>query len=135
MTKEERREYMRIWRAEHKEERREYLYKWKTENKEERRESVRKYKDHDLNRSGIKKCSIRSQSNQWLSHRHAKLDEYEIHHCFGYEDYKKFIYIPKTLHNEIHKQLRENNISADTDHWLAIRDLVNSCDQYTYISV
>ena len=61
------------------------------------------------------------------------IDGYEIHHCFGYEDPSKFIYISKSLHSKIHQYLRDNNIDASTDHWMHIRDIVNSTDEFMYI--
>jgi hypothetical protein len=86
-----------------------------------------------LNNSGAKKSNIRNLSSCYLSRRHSKIEGYEIHHCFGYEDPNKFLYIPKSLHNTIHRFLWDNGIPADIDHWIKIRDLVNSCDEYTYI--
>ena len=41
--------------------------------------------------------------------------------------------IYKALHRTIHQFLRDNNISANSDHWMAIRDLVNSTDEFMYI--
>lgn len=87
----------------------------------------------DLNSNGIPKCNIRTRSRKILGKCHAKLPGYEIHHCFGYEDPNKFLYIPKSLHLKIHQFLRDNKIPADSDHWFAIRELVNSCEEYTYI--
>jgi hypothetical protein len=87
-----------------------------------------------LNNSGAKKSNIRNLSSCYLSRRHSKIEGYEIHHCFGYEDYKKFIYIPKELHLQIHQFLRDHNIPAESNHWMAIRDIVNSSGKYTYIS-
>lgn len=138
MTEEQRskrNEYKRKRRAEHREEHRERQRKCRAEHPEEIKERHRKQRSRNLNASGDKKSHIRLQSRRYLSRKHSKLEGYEIHHCFGYEDRKKFIYIPKTLHLKIHQLLRENNIPADSDHWMAIRDLVNSCEQYTYISV
>ena len=128
---EEWREYKRKRRAEHIEEYRERMRKYRAEH----REDLRKYKDENLNSSGKRKSHIRKKSGLYLFRKHSKLEGYEIHHCFSYEDHKKFIYIPKTLHLKIHQLLRDNNIPADSDHWMAIRDLVNSCEEYTYISV
>jgi len=161
MTQEQRkarREYMRKWRAEHqeayKEYMREYIRKYRGEHPEcskkctERRrkryaedpefrervkEHAKKYMSEDLNSNGVKKSSIRAQSRLYLYSKHSKIEGYEVHHCFGYEDYKKFIYVPKELHLQIHKLLRDNNIPADSNHWNSIRDLVNSCEEYTYI--
>jgi hypothetical protein len=133
--REERKEYFRKYRAEHSEERREYMCKYRAEHREEQNKRMRKYLSQDLNRFGVKKCNIRNQSRSYLLSKRAKLPGYEIHHAFGYDDYTKFIYIPKTLHIQIHQLLRDHKISADSDHWMTIRDLVNSCEQYTYISV
>ena len=143
MTEEERREYrrkyMRKYRAEHREERNERMRKYRAEHREEinerMRKHMRKYCAQDLNGSGKRKNNIRTQSRMYLFAKHSRIEGYEIHHCFGYEDYKKFIYIPKQLNIDIHQLLRDRNIPSDKDHWNAIRDLVNSCEQYTYISV
>ena len=62
-----------------------------------------------------------------------KISSYEIHHCFGYDDPSKFIYCSKELHLKIHQFLRDNNIDADTDHWMAIRDIVNNSNEFVYI--
>lgn len=129
--REERKAYARKYRAEHLEERRECQRKWHAEHREE----IIEYQAKDINISGMTKNRIRCKSNRYLFRRHSKLDGYEIHHAFGYDDYKKFIYIPKTLHLQIHQLLRDLKIPADSDHWMTIRDMVNSCEQYTYISV
>ena len=128
-------ERMRKYRAEHREEIKERMRKRYAEHREEYREYKRKYFAQDLNASGKTKNNIRRRSIRYLYAKHSKLDGYEIHHCFGYEDPKKFIYIPKQLHIQIHQLLRDHKIPADSDHWNAIRDIVNSCEQYTYISV
>ncbi len=129
MTKEERIEYIRKWQAEHKEKVREYKRKWRAEHKAR----MKKWIAEDLNKNGVTKNHIRLSSSRILVKCHAKLSGYEIHHCFGYENPNKFIYIPRSLHLQIHQLLRDNKIPADTDHWFAIRDLVNSCEEYTYI--
>jgi len=148
MTREERREYMRKRRSEHREEyaarmrkkrsehreeQREYMKKYNAEHKEELREYRKKYKAEDLNSNGTPKKNIRVVSGRILDKCHTKLPGYEIHHCFRYEDPNKFIYIPKSLHLKIHQLLREKKIPADSDHWNVIRELVNSCEEYTYI--
>ena len=56
-------------------------------------------------------------------------------HCFGYEDYRKFIYIPKELHSKIHSLIKENNINPKENHWKYIVNLINSFEKYIYISV
>lgn len=108
------------------------LYK----NSSEHREYVEEYKMKDLNSNGIPKSDIRVQSDHILfrQRKHAKLKGYEIHHCFGYDDPSKFIYIPKTLHSAIHKFLREHSIDASSNHYKYITELLNNCAEYTYIS-
>lgn len=144
MTPEERRKY----RAEHleefkarrrkrmserKEERKEYMRKWISEHREHWSAMMRKNRAEDLNKNGVTKHSIRSMSGRILEKCHANLQGYEIHHCFGYDDAEKFIYIPKSLHIKIHQLLRDKKIPSDSDHWNVIRELVNSCEDYTYI--
>lgn len=151
MTNEEaRKEYLRKWRYENRESRREYLRKWraknreeynerqrmrKAENIEEHKEYVRKHKAKDINSIGITKNCIRTQSNRILLKTHSKLKGYEIHHCFGYDDPNNFIYIPRAIHLKIHQLLRDHKIQAESYHWNVIRDLVNSCEDYTYIRI
>ena len=150
MTNEERREYMKKYRAErgeqiramhnkynaeHKEERNARYRKKYAEHIEERREYSRKYRAENLNSNGVTKSCVRVMSGKILKKSHTKLPGYEIHHCFGYENPGKFIYIPKSLHLKIHQLLRDKKIPSDSDHWNIIRDLVNSCEEYTYIKV
>lgn len=103
------------------------------EHKDEFIARVRKRQVKDVNSKGITKNHIRVRSKRLLFKTHAKLTGYQIHHCFGYDDWKKFIYIPRSLHLQIHRLLRSLKIPAASEHWNVIRDLVNSCDQYTYI--
>ena len=91
------------------------------------------YYQSDVNSLGQTKASIRQKSRQILKQMHLNIPGYEIHHCFTYDDASKFIYISKALHFKIHKYLRDHNIDADTDHWMQIRDLVNSTDEFMYI--
>lgn len=126
--REARREYMKQYRAEDKEYSKR-IRKWRTEH----RERGRKKQAEDVNSAGVTKHWIRVQSHNILFDKHTKLSGYEIHHCFGYEDPSKFIYIPKNLHIKIHQLLRDNRIPSDSNHWNTIRDLVNSCEEYIYI--
>lgn len=105
------------------------------ENPEKYNERKRKYMSEDVNSDGVPKANIRTSSRRILCKSHSKLKDYEIHHCFGYEDPNKFIYIPRDLHLKIHQLLRDNKIPSDSNHWNAIRDLVNSCEEYTYIRI
>jgi hypothetical protein len=107
--------------------------KRRAEHHKEYHEYLMEYKAKDVNSYGVPKSQIRVQSGNILDRIHSKLQGYEIHHCFSYDDPNKFIYIPRTLHLQIHQLLRDKNISAEANHWNAIRDLVNSCGEYTYI--
>ena len=100
------------------------------------KEYMKEYHKNDLNSNGKTKDSIRCQSKRVLfnKRKHTKLKGYEIHHCFGYDDLNKFIYVPKLLHNKIHRFLRDNNIDADSNHFNSIAQMINECTEYTYIS-
>ena len=101
--------------------------------KQANKEKVKAYTKSDLNSHGQTKQSIRQKSRQILKQMHLHIPGYETHHCFGYEDPSKFIYISKALHRKIHQFLRDNNIDADTDHWMQIREIVNSTYEFVYI--
>ena len=99
-------------------------------------EYYREYTKNDLNSNGKTKHNIRGQSYYILfkQREHTKIKGYQIHHCFGYEDPNKFIYIPKVLHTKIHRFLRDNNIDADSNHYKYIVHMINECTDYTYVS-
>lgn len=142
--REQYRERQRNRIAEHREEHRERRNKYIEEHREaqktrqskykfEHRTIIREFKSTDVNSAGVTKTHIRSLSRRILYKIHSKIQGYEIHHCFGYEDPDKFIYIPRTLHQQIHRLLTDNRIPADSNHWNVIRDIVNRCEEYTYI--
>ena len=131
MTKEEIRAYNKAWYQAHKEEIISKKKVYEQANKERRRE----YKRIDLNLLGETKNNIRIKSNRILKKMNLKIPGYEIHHCFGYEDPSKFIYISKSLHLKIHQYLRDNNIDVDSNHWLRIRDMVLHCNEYFYAKI
>ena len=146
--KEERKEYMKAYYQAHKEEMKAYMKAYYQDNKEKVKEYYHAHKDKrkpyyqaymkeynktDVNSLGQTKASIRKKSRQILKQMHLHIDGYETHHCFGYEDPSKFIYISKALHRKIHNYLRDNNIDASSDHWMQIREIVNSTDEFMYI--
>lgn len=94
--------------------------------REEKKAYMNAYKKSDTNSLGQTKNSIRFKSSCYLfkTLNHTKLKGYEIHHCFGYDDYKKFIYIPRELHLQIHQFLRDNKIDADSNHYSKIEHLI-----------
>lgn len=101
--------------------------------KEQYNVNQKAYQKSDVNSLGESKNNIRTKSRQILKKMNLNIPGYEIHHCFGYADASKFIYISKSLHLKIHQYLRDNNIDAGKDHWMAIRDLVNATDEFMYI--
>lgn len=131
--------------------RKEYFKDYWLKNKLRLGEKKRKYaryyyKQHHTNKNNpyselttIQKHKgiTRKKSSQYLFNtiKHSKLKDYEIHHCFGYEDFKCFIYIPKELHLQIHQFLRDNGISADSNHFSQIAHIINDWNGYTYIKV
>lgn len=133
-------EYMKAWKAAHRESEKAKMRAWRESHKEyykayreSNKECLKEYTKSDVNVNGETKQSIRKKSRRILKQMNLHIDGYEIHHCFGYEDPSKFIYISKSLHLKIHKYLRDNNIDASCDHWMSIRDIVNDTDEFTYI--
>lgn len=112
-------------------------YSNEPEFRERTKERSIEYQKNDLNSGGKTKQSIRKQSRRILfkQRKHIKFKGYEIHHCFGYDNPSKFIYIPISLHDKIHQYLRDNNIDADSNHYDFIKYMINECEEYTYISV
>ena len=144
--KAKRKAYQKAWYKAHREERKAYDKAYDKAHREERkayhkaynkahREERNAYHKSDTNSLGQTKNSIRLKSSYYLFNvlKHNKLKGYEIHHCFGYDDYRNFIYIPKSLHLQIHQFLRDNNIDADTDHYNKIVHLIITCEEYVYI--
>ena len=139
--KEQRKEYRKAYYQAHKEQHKAYMkayqkayYQAHKESKKEYMKSyMKEYKKADLNSLNQTKQSIRSKSLRILNQMNLHISGYEIHHCFGYEDPSKFIYISRELHLKIHQYLRDNNIDASSDHWMSIRDLVNDTDEFVYI--
>ena len=131
--KEQRKATVKAYYEAHKEQRKAINKAWHEAHREEFNAYMKAYSKSDVNSLGQTKQSIRMKSNRILKQMNLHIDGYEIHHCFGYEDPSKFIYISKSLHSKIHNYLRDNNIDASTDHWMLIRDLVNDTDEFTYI--
>lgn len=144
--KEELKDYWKAYYQAHKEERNAYNKTWYQANREESNAKAKAwYQEHkeekkiymmsDTNSLGQTKNYIRRKSSYYLFNtlKHNKLKDYEIHHCFGYNDYRNFIYIPKALHLKIHQYLRDNHIDADTDHYSKIVHLIIACEEYVYI--
>jgi hypothetical protein len=129
--------YYQAYHKAHREERIARAKAWREAHKEEYNARDRAYQEADTNSLGQTKLSIRKKSHYYLFNvlKHAKLNGYEIHHCFSYEDYRNFIYIPKSLHLQIHQFLRDNEIDADTVHYNQIVHLINAWNGYTYIKV
>ncbi len=144
--KEKQKEYHKVWYQAHRKEQSAKMKAWYQEHMEEckaqhkawyqaHKEEHNAYIKSDTNSFGKTKQSIRLKSRRYLFNvlKHTKLKGYEIHHCFGYDDYRNFIYIPKSLHLKIHQYLRDNNIDADTDHYNQIAPLIIACEEYVYI--
>ena len=122
-------EKAKAFRQAHKEKAKEYMKSWHAANKDK----CIAYQKADVNSNGKSKAIIRRKSQKILKKMNLHIPGYQVHHCFGYDDPAKFIYISKELHLKIHQFLRDNNIDADSDHWMQIRDIVNSTDEFTYI--
>ena len=137
--KEKAKEYMKkYWKA-HKEKHNAFMKSWRDSNLDKYRDYQKDYQKYyiklDVNSLGESKNNIRNKSKYILKKMKLKIPGYEIHHCFGYNDPTKFIYISKSLHLKIHQFLRDNNIAADSDHWMQIRDMVLNCNEYFYAKI
>ena len=143
-NKEQQKEYQKAYKQAHKEQLKEYQKAYYKANKEQvkeynkaynqaHKEQQKEYKKSDVNSLGQTKHSIRNKSLRILKKSGIKIPGYQIHHCFGYEDPSKFIYISIELHRTIHQFLHDNNIDAASDHWMQIRQLVNGTDEFVYI--
>ena len=143
MTKEEIKEYYKIYYQEHKEEIKAHVKKYIKDHKEERKayyqahkEEIKAYqKAHkeeiyarlksDLNSLGQTKESIRHKSQYYLNKYGTKIPGYQIHHCCTYTEPYKFIYCSKEIHHLIHSYLRQHDIDADSDHYEQIKHLLD----------
>lgn len=126
MQKKDRREYWKEYYRAHREERKYYDKKRKKAYYQAHKDESNAYRKAHTNSFGKTYNSVRCMSRYYLFTmlKHKKLKGYEIHHCFGYEDYKKFIYIPREIHLQIHQFLRDNNISADSNHYNQIEHII-----------
>ena len=125
-------EQRKAWREAHKEEKKAYYQAHKEErkawyeaHKEQSNEYSKLYRKLDVNSFGETKNNIRQKSRYILKKSGIKIPDYEIHHCFTYDDPTKFIYCSKELHLTIHQFLRDNNIDADIDHYEQIKHLLD----------
>ena len=135
----DRKEYMKAYRQAHKEEIKEYYQAHKEERKayyqahKEESKEYRKahrqesyaYQKSDVNSLGQTKNSIRTKSWRYLKKYGNIIKGYEIHHCYTYDEPYKFIYCSIEMHRTIHQYLRDNNISADSDHYKYIEHLLD----------
>lgn len=107
----------KAWREAHKEQ----TKAWLEANKDEHKA----YTKTDVNSLGQTKESIRQKSRRILKKSGIKIPDYQIHHCFTYDDPTKFIYCSKELHLKIHQLLRDNHIDADSNHYEQIKHLLD----------
>lgn len=146
-TKEQIREYNKIWRAKNKDKckayrdaHKEQIKEWEITHREQKRANKKKWdeahkeynkicdqkcKAKDTNSFGETKALIRSRSRWYLIKYGTIIPNYEIHHCCTYDDAYKFIYCSKETHKMIHAYLRQHNIDADNDHYQYIKHLLD----------
>ena len=130
MQKKDRKEYYKEYYRAHREERKvrdkAYRKSYYQAHREEVKSRLNAYRKSETNSFGKTYNSVRCMSRYYLFTmlKHKKIKGYEIHHCFGYEDYKKFIYIPRELHLQIHQFLRDNRIDADSNHYIQIEHII-----------
>lgn len=136
MTKQKLKDYKKAYYQAHKEEQKEYMKAYYQAHKEQVKAKQKEYnqthyaeaysrKKSDVNSLGKSKHYIRSKSLRYLKKYGTKIEGYQIHHCFTYDDPTKFIYCNKEIHLKIHQYLRDNNIDADSDHYEQIMHLLD----------
>lgn len=118
-------EQCKAWYEAHKESEKAKMKAWYEAHKEQAKAYAINYKKNDLNALGQTKASIRKKSWYILKKSGIKIPDYQIHHCFTYEDPSKFIYCSKEVHLKIHQFLRDNHIDADSDHYEQIKHLLD----------
>ena len=107
-----RKEYSKVFNEIHREELRAYYKNWKETHKEEIKNYAKNFIANDLNSLGQTKHNIRQKSQYYLIKYGQRIDGYEIHHCFTYDEPYKFIYCPRKLHRLIHAYLKQHNIDV-----------------------
>lgn len=132
----DRREYMKAYYQAHREQHKAYMKAYYEAHKDEHKAYMKAYhqanrekclakKKSDLNSLGQTKHSIRMKSQRYLKKYGKKIEGYQIHHCFTYDDPYKFIYCSKEMHRLIHAYLRQHNIDADSNHYEYIAHLLD----------
>lgn len=125
----DRKAYMKAWREANKDKVKAKNKAWYEANKEEYRTYnnayMKAYSKSDVNSLGQTKDSIRGKSRYFLSKYGQKIQGYQIHHCFTYDDPYKFIYCSIEMHRMIHSYLRQHNIDADSNHYEQIKHLLD----------
>lgn len=98
-------------------------------------EAAKRYKvEVDVTSDGKPRRNVRATSKKYLKRFGIEKQKgYVIHHCCGYENPDKFVYLPVELHNKIHKFLRANNIIADSNHYDMIKNMLSESDKPTFV--
>ena len=118
-------EQRKAYRQAHKEQHKEDLKAYYQAHKEQVKAYTINYMKNDVNAFCETKNSIRQKSRYILKKSGIKIPDYEIHHCFTYDDPSKFIYCSREIHLQIHQFLRDNNIDADSNHYEQIKHLLD----------
>ena len=109
----------------HYQKNKDYYKNYNKDYHQKHKEDRKAYKKADVNSFGKPKQYIRNSSNYYLKRYGTVIPGYQIHHCFTYDDPKKFIYCSKEKHIEIHEFLNEKGIEADTNHYEQIKHLLD----------
>lgn len=98
-------------------------------------EAAKRYKvEVDVTSDGKPRRNVRATSKKYLKRFGIEKQKgYVIHHCCGYENPDKFVYLPVELHNKIHKFLRANNVIADSNHYDMIKNMLSESDKQTFV--
>ena len=124
-NKEQEKVKKKAWYEVNKEQEKVKMKAWKDSHKEHCKEYDKEYQNADLNSLGQTKYSIRKKSRRYLMKFGQKIEGYQIHHCFTYNEPYKFIYCSRQMHRLIHSYLKQHNIDADSEHYQYIKHLLD----------
>lgn len=114
---------------------RNYYYRNLDKSREYKKNWFKEYKTRDANSEGTLFSTIRIKSHKYLVNEleFEKIQGYQIHHCFTYDNEERFVYLPSWLHHKIHRFLKKNGISSNTDHYNEILPMMRESRVAVYL--
>ena len=105
--KEYNKEYSYSYYRQNREKRIQQMHEYGINHKNERKEYVNNVLKNDS--KYLYESRIRKKSGKLIRIKNLKKENYEIHHAFGFDTHRSFIYLPKDLHKELHLTFGQKN--------------------------